>query len=55
MRLGFGFSASSNFTSSRKVSKPRKAGLVHSSLISREMDVALFLYRNICTEGAFVS
>ena len=24
-------------------------------MISREMDVALFLYRNICTGGAFVS
>ena len=35
--------------------KLRKAGLVDSSLISREMDVALFLYRNICTGGAFVS
>ena len=33
--------------------KPRKAGLVYSSLISREMYVALFLYRNICTGGAF--
>ena len=35
--------------------KPQKAELVDSSLISREMDVALFLYRNICTGGAFVS
>ena len=26
-----------------------------SSLISREMNVALFLYRNISTGGAFVS
>ena len=34
--------------------RPQKAGLVDSSLISREMDVALFLYRNICTGGAFV-
>ena len=35
--------------------KPWKAELVDSSEISRKIDVARFLYRNICTVGAFVS
>ena len=55
MRLAFGFLRALISLLLGRFLKPQEAGLVDSSLISREMDVTLFLYRNICTGGAFVS